>query len=73
MARNYRHGVDAAWQTAVVEAAVRCQPGGAEGVGNGARCVLDEQRALKRQRHLLNDRPGTEFKRFAIVELAAQP
>src|SRR6185369_11711707 len=62
------HGVDAGRQRAERETVVAGQAGRAEGVGDGALAVADEQRRLQGQRHALDDAPGTLLDGVEIAE-----
>src|SRR5206468_11657771 len=57
MPRHDRRGVGAGRQRPERKPRVAGQPGGAERVGDGRRCVADEQRALQRERQFLDDAP----------------
>jgi hypothetical protein len=51
---------------AVLQPGVAGQPRGAERVGDRGRCVAHEQRALQRERHLLDDAAGTQLDRLGL-------
>jgi len=65
-ARDDRLRVDARRQRAVLQPGVAGQPRGAERVGDRGRCVAHEQRALQRERHLLDDAAGTQLDRLGL-------
>ena len=59
-------------QRAEGAAPVAAEPRGAEGVGDRRVAVADQQRALERQRHPLDDAPGPRLDRLEVGELVAQ-
>src|SRR5581483_1860972 len=54
------------------EARVAPEPRGAEGVGDGARRVPHDERALEREREPLDETPRARLERVEVAELALQ-
>src|SRR3954464_7983273 len=68
-----RRGVDARGKRAVGEAARAAEARGAERVGDGGRGMADEQRALEREREVLDEAAGAVLEGVGVPERAAQP
>src|SRR5271165_3364537 len=65
--------VHARGKRAVLQAAVACEPRGAERVGDRRRAVAEEQRALQAQGHVFDDSAGAGLEGGRVRELVLEP